>query len=140
MKHLFTILAAILLAGCASTRYASTYGESRDSTRVSTHQLDSIFARLMQRDSIYVREKGDTVTKYVERVRYQYKVHTDTLYKYRTLRDTVYMERRDSIRVEKPVYIEKPRRWYETGLMWVGGLCCIAAIMWHLVLYLKRKF
>ena len=146
MKHLFTILAAILLASCASTRYASTYDESRDSTRVSTRQLDSIFARLMQRDSIYirdsiyVREKGDTVTKYVERVRYQYKVHTDTLYKYRTLRDTVYMERRDSIRVERPVYIEKPRRWYETGLMWAGGLCCIAAIMWALFLYLKRKF
>ena len=53
MKHLFTILAAILLASCASTRYASTYDESRDSTRVSTHQLDSIFARLMQRDRIF---------------------------------------------------------------------------------------
>ena len=69
MKHLFTILTAILLASCASTRYASTYDESRDSTRVSTHQLNSIFARLMQRDSIYirdsiyVREKGDTVTR-----------------------------------------------------------------------------
>ena len=146
MKHLFLILAAILLASCASIRYASTYDESRDSVRVSTRQLDSIFARLMQRDSvfirdsIYVREKGDTVTKYVERVRYQYKVRTDTLYKYRTLRDTVYMEKRDSIRVEKPVYIEKPRRWYETGLMWAGGLCCISAIMWALFLYLKRKF
>ena len=75
MKHLFTILAAILLASCASTRYASTYDESRD-----------------------------------------------------------------SIRMEKPVYIEKPRRWYETGLMWSGGLCCISVIMWALFLYLKRKF
>ena len=146
MKHLFLILAAILLASCASTRYAPTYDESRDSVRVSTRQLDSAFTRLMQRDSvfirdsIYIRERGDTVTKYMERVRYQYKVQTDTLYKYRTLRDTVYMERRDSIRVEKPVYIEKPRRWYETGLMWAGGLCCIAAIMWVLFLYLKRKF
>lgn len=59
-------------------------------------QRDSVYIR----DSIYVREKGDTV----------------------------YMERCDSIRVEKPVYIEKPRRWYETGLMWA------------LFLYLKRKF
>ena len=47
MRHLFFILAAILLASCASTRYASTRDESRDSVRVSTHQLDSIFARLM---------------------------------------------------------------------------------------------
>ena len=146
MKHLFLILAAILLASCASTRYAPTYDESRDSVRVSTRQLDSAVARLMQRDSvfirdsIYIRERGDTVTKYMERVRYQYKVQTDTLYKYRTLRDTVYMEKRDSIRVEKPVYIEKPRRWYETGLMWVGGLCCISALLWAMCLYLKRKF
>lgn len=146
MKHLFTILAAILLASCASTRYTSTYDESRDSVRVSTRQLDSIFARLMKRDSIYVhdsiyvREKGDTVYQYVEKLRYKYVNSVDTLYKYRTMRDTVYMERCDSIRVEKPVYIEKPRRWYEKGLMWTGSMCCIAAILLALFLYLKRKF
>lgn len=146
MKHLFTILTAILLAGCASTRYASTYEGSRDSTRVSTHQMDSIFSRLMQRDSIYVhdsiyvREKGDTVYQYVEKLRYKYVNSVDTLYKYRTMRDTVYMERCDSIRVEKPVYIEKPRRWYEKGLMLAGSMCCIALILWTLIMYLKRKF
>ena len=146
MKHLFTILAAILLAGCASTRYASTYEGSRDSTRVSTHQMDSIFARMTQRDSIYVhdsiyvREKGDTVYQYVEKLRYKYVNSVDTLYKYRTMRDTVYMERCDSIRVEKPVYIEKPRRWYEKGLMLAGSMCCIALILWTLIMYLKRKF
>ena len=146
MKHLFTILAAILLAGCASTRYASTYEGSRDSTRVSTHQMDSVFARMTQRDSIYVhdsiyvREKGDTVYQYVEKLRYKYVNSVDTLYKYRTLRDTVYMERCDSIRVEKPVYIEKPRRWYEKGLMWAGSMCCTVLILLTLFLYLKRKF
>ena len=146
MKHLFTILAAILLAGCASTHYASTYEGSRDSTRVSTHQMDSIFSRLMQRDSIYVhdsiyvREKGDTVYQYVEKLRYKYVNSVDTMYKYRNLRDTVYIERCDSIRVEKPVYIEKPRRWYEKGLMCAGGMCCIALILWTLIMYLKRKF
>lgn len=146
MKQLFMILAAILLASCAGTRYASTYEGSRDSTRVSTHQLDSIFARLTQRDSIYVhdsiyvREKGDTVYQYVEKLRYKYVNSVDTLYKYRTMRDTVYMERCDSIRVEKPVYIEKPRRWYEKGLMLAGSMCCIALILLTLFLYLKRKF
>ena len=45
-----------------------------------------------------------------------------------------------AMKAGKPVYIEKPHRWYETGLMWAGGLCCIAAIMWALFLYLKRKF
>lgn len=146
MKHLFMILAALMMASCVGVRYASTYEGSRDSTRVSTHQMDSIFARMTQRDSIYVhdsiyvREKGDTVYQYVEKLRYKYVNSVDTLYKYRTMRDTVYMERCDSIRVEKPVYIEKPRRWYEKGLMLAGSMCCIALILWTLLLYLKRKF
>ena len=145
MRHLFFILAAILLASCASTRYASTRDESRDSVRVSTRQLDSIFARLMQRDSlfirdsIYVREKGDTVTKYVERVRYQYKLKTDTLYKYRTLRDTTYIERVDSVQIKQPVYIEKQIKWYNQGFIWLGKLCCLAAVIYALFLYIRRK-
>lgn len=145
MKHIFMILAAIMLASCAGARYASTYEGSRDSTRVSTHQMDSIFARMTQRDSIYVhdsiyvRDKGDTVYQYVEKLRYKYVNSVDTLYKYRTMRDTVYMERCDSIRVEKPVYIEKPRRWYEKGLMLAGSMCCIALILLTLFMYLKRK-
>lgn len=145
MKHIFMILVAIMLASCVGARYASTYEGSRDSTRVSTHHMDSIFARMTQRDSIYVhdsiyvREKGDTVYQYVEKLRYKYVNSVDTLYKYRTLLDTVYIERCDSIRVEKPVYIEKPRRWYEKGLMLVGSMCCIALILWTLIMYLKRK-
>ena len=140
------ILAALMMASCVGARYASTYEGSRDSTRVSTHQMDSIFARMTQRDSIYVhdsiyvREKGDTVYQYVEKLRYKYVNSVDTLYKYRTLLDTVYIERRDSIRVEKPVYIEKTRRWYEKWLMWAGGMCCTALILLTLFLYLKRKF
>lgn len=145
MKHLFTILAAILLASCASTRYASTYDESRDSTRVSTHQLNSIFARLMQRDSIYirdsiyVREKGDTVTKYVEKTLYKWRTRSDTVYRDRLRVDTLYTERTDSVTVEKPV-IEKQIKWYNQGFMWLGKMCCIALILWAIFLYLKRKF
>ena len=132
-----------MLTSCAATRKASTE-EVTDNYR-STEKLDSIFINAIQRDSIYlrdsiyVRERGDTVTTYVERVRYQYKLQSDTLYKYLTLRDTLYMVKRYRVRVEKPVYIEKPRLWYETGLMWVGGLCCLAAILWAIFLYLKRK-
>lgn len=145
MKHLFTILAAILLASCASTRYASTYDESRDSTRVSTHQLNSIFAQLMQRDSIYirdsiyVREKGDTVTKYVEKTLYKWRTRSDTVYRDRLRVDTLYTERTDSVTVEKPV-IEKQIKWYNQGFMWLGKMCCIALILWAIFLYLKRKF
>lgn len=31
-------------------------------------------------------------------------------------------------------------RWYQTVLAKIGGLCCIAALLWLSFLYLKRKF
>ena len=40
---------------------------------------------------------------------------------------------------EKEAKTEKPV-WYQTILAKIGGLCCIAALLWLLFLYLKRKF
>ena len=31
-------------------------------------------------------------------------------------------------------------KWYQTVLAKIGGLCCIAVLLWLLFLYLKRKF
>lgn len=145
MKPIIVFISLLMLASCASTRHASTARIDRDSTYTSTQRLDSLFRAIMQRDSIYrrdsifVREKGDTVTKYVERVRYQYKTRTDTVYRDRTVRDTVFINRTDSVRVEKPVYIEKPIKWYNQAFIWCGKMCCLAFILWVLFLYLKRK-
>lgn len=40
---------------------------------------------------------------------------------------------------ESETKIEKPV-WYQTVLAKISGLCCIAALLWALFLYLKRKF
>lgn len=40
---------------------------------------------------------------------------------------------------EKKTAITRPK-WYQTILAKIGGLCCIAALLWLLFLYLKRKF
>ena len=77
------IIAAAMLTSCASTRRATSSRDTRDSTRIISQQVDSIYHQLMQRDSIYyrdsiyIKEKGDTVTYYVERLRYAYKIKTD---------------------------------------------------------------
>ena len=145
MRFLVMIIAAAMLTGCASTRRATSSRDTRDSTRIS-QQVDSIYRLLMQRDSIYyrdsiyIKEKGDTVTYYVERLRYAYKIKTDTIYTYKLKRDTVYAVRTDSIRITVPTYIEKPRKWYDTGAIWLGRMCCLAFLLWVLFLYLKRKF
>lgn len=147
MRYLTALIALLMLAGCASTRRAvNTYQMQQDSTYNSVRQLDSLFRVMMQRDStyrrdsIYIREKGDTVTKYVERTKYRIVTRTDTVYRDRLRIDTLYINRTDSVTVEKPVYIEKQMKWYDKGFIWVGRLCCLAAILWALFLYLKRKF
>ena len=146
MKHLLIIVSALILASCASMRHASTHQVDRDSTYLSTRQLDSLYRAFWQRDSVYKRDsiyvyqKGDTVTKYVEKEIYKWRTRTDTIYRDRWRVDTMYVERVDSVTVEKPVYIEKQIKWYNQGFIWLGRLCCIALILWALFLYLKRKF
>ena len=141
MKHLLWILAALLLTSCAATKRTTTEREYN-----STQHLDSLFKSTLSRDSIYihdsiyVREKGDTLYKYVEKIRYKYITRQDTITRYTLKVDTVY---KDSGRVEvneRPVYVEKPVKWYNKGFMWLGRMCCIASILWALFLYLKRKF
>lgn len=146
MKYFVILLIASLLIGCAAPRYGSTVQIDRDSTHFSTQRLDSLYKAIWQRDSVYKRDsiyiydKGDTITTYVEKTLYKWRTHTDTVYRDRWRTDTLYIERTDSIAVEKPIYIEKQIKWYNQGFIWLGKMCCLAAILWALFLYLKRKF
>ena len=143
MKHILWIVALLMLMSCAATRKAST--EVTDNYR-STEKLDSIFITAIQRDSIYlhdsiyVRETGDTVYKYVEKLRYKYVNSVDTLYRTIVRVDTAYVERTKVEIREKPMYIEKQVKWYNKGFMWLGRICCLSAILWAILLYIKRKF
>lgn len=40
---------------------------------------------------------------------------------------------------EQETKITRPK-WYQTVLAKIGSLCCIAALLWAIFLYLKRKF
>ena len=144
MRNIFWIVALLMLMSCAATRKASTE-EVTDNYR-STERLDSIFINSIQRDSIYlhdsiyVREKGDTVYKYVEKLRYKYVKRVDTLYLTIARVDTAYVDRTKLEVCEKPVYIEQEIKWYNRCCMWLERICCLAAILWAIFLYLKRKF
>ena len=144
MKHLLCITVLLMLMSCAASRKASTtevenkyhYTERLDSIFITTVQRDSIYLH----DSIYVREKGDTVYKYVEKLRYKYVNSVDTLYRTIVRVDTAYTYRTKLEVYEKPVYIDKKVKWYNKVGMWLGRICCLAAILWAIFLYLKRKF
>ena len=143
MKHILWIVALLTLMSCATTRKASTEevtdnyrsAERLDSIFITTIMLDSIYVL----DSVYVREKGDTVYKYVEKIRYKYVNSVDTLYRYIMQVDTAYVDRIKLEVYEKPVYIEKQEKWYNKGFKWLGRICFLVIILYVFLLYLRKR-
>lgn len=80
-----------------STQYVPVESVRYDSVFFEKIRKDSVFVQ----DSVFVKEKGDTV--FTNRLRY--------IYKYVLKSDTVYISRTDSIRVPYPV--EKKLSWWE---------------------------
>jgi hypothetical protein len=123
-KILFIALLTLVLSACRSsvqTQYIP----------VESVRIDSIYIRsvardtLLQRDSIYVLERGDTLR--IER--------WHTLYKTRLLTDTLYIERNDTVR--QVVQVQKQlSKWQRTqitlGKIMIVLLFCAlcAAVLW----------
>ena len=125
------VMLALALTSCTKTVYVPTEHivYSTDTVYEAVLRVDSV----IQRDSVAVVQKGDTVliTKY--RDRYRVKERTDTVYKAKT----------DSVRVREPYPVERPlTKWEQTkmdfGGMFLGGLIAVgvaAVIVW----IVKRK-
>lgn len=101
MRMLYVLLLSLLAFSCTTTEYVPVETTKTDSIYISLFERDSIYIQ----DSIYVRDRGDTV--YVEKVKYRYKERVRT--------DTIYTERTDSIRIPYPVE-RKLGKWEETYL------------------------
>ena len=135
---------ALLMAGCATTKNEA-YRARRGSEHAAMHRHDSTMRTATLRDSVYFRDsisivqKGDTVTKYVERTRYRLSARADTVFRYRLRTDTLVVVRSDSVVVYRPVHAGNRLRWYDKCFAYIGRLCCIAAILWAIFIYLKRK-
>ena len=130
MRHLLWIVMGLLLFGCTTTREASSdyrTTERMDSVFITTTQRDSIYLH----DSIYMLEKGDTVYKYVERLRYKYVSTSDTVM--RTKIDTSFVERVELREVEQQV------EWYNKCFMRLGQLVCAAIILCVLYYFLNKR-
>lgn len=92
------------LCSC-STQYVPVESVRYDSIFIEKLKKDSIFVQ----DSVFIRQKGDTVFK--DKFKF--------VYKYVLLRDTMLTVRRDSVPV--PVPVEKKRTWWEQTKIDVGG-------------------
>lgn len=117
---IFTIIIILLtsaICSCRSVQYVPVEVIKTDTTYINKVQRDSIY----QLDSVYIRDKGDTVL--ITKTRY--------LYRDKLIRDTVYMSHIDSVQVPYPIE-KKLTRWQQFRLD-VGGWAIIVVIITILV-------
>lgn len=88
-------LLAVLVTSCGSLRKQVETIYVRDTTYISKVKVDSVF----KRDSIFVKEKNDTVYVYKEKVRDRFRMLCDTVYRH--IVDSVYVDRVREVQVEK---------------------------------------
>lgn len=109
-------LMLIALGACKSVKYVPVETIKYDSIYITQHQRDSIYLH----DSIFHKEKGDTIliekwhTKYIEK-----QVH-----------DTLIQVERDTIPQPYPYEVEVPARlsWWQKTRMHVGEVTLIALL------------
>ena len=101
------LLVCVVMVGCRTLPEPEPVVRvERDSIYLRSVERDSVFVR----DSVTIREQGDTV--YRDRWRVEYRE--------RVLRDTAYIERNDTI--TNVVEVEKALKWWERTRMAVGDV------------------
>lgn len=122
---LFVFIALLLvlwLTACTTTRIVEVERVRTDTCYINRYQRDSIY----RCDSIYIKDRGDTV--WIERW------HTVDRDRLRT--DTIYISRTDSVPVPYLVteYVEKPLTWWQQTRINVANavlfVFVIAAAFW----------
>lgn len=121
MAWMFILLVAgfvlIAMESCRSVKYVPVETIKHDSLYITQHQKDSIYIH----DSIYQKEKGDTVliekwhTRYIEK----------------QVRDTLIQIQRDTIPQPYPYEVEVPAQlsWWQKTRMYIGEITIIALLV-----------
>ena len=125
------MIVAALLSGCTKTEYITVEKVRTDTLQYYCNIRDSIHLR----DSVFVKEKGDTV--WIE------KWHTAIRDRWRV--DTVYRSRTDTLvsMTEHVKEVKKPLTWWQEARIFVGGFVIfagIALLVWKFLVPLGRKF
>lgn len=126
-KSLLLVLTvlAILIVGlglCScSPKIIDHYIYQRDTTYVAVEKVDSIF----HKDSVFIREKGDSVYIYKEKNRYKYIYLHDTTYKVKV--DSVLIEREKIVEMEKP--LAKSKQLKMDAFWWLIGALALC-LLW----------
>ena len=123
---------AMLAGGCSRKVYVPVESVrlGRDTLWRTIRHTDTV----MDRDTVRMRERGDTV--FVESLKWRWRI--------REVRDTVRVVRVDSVTRAEPYPVEVVReverkaRWWERVLMWAGGVALGALLL--LAVYKGRRY
>ena len=107
-KVWLVLLVCVVMVGCRTLPEPEPVRVARDSIYLSRVERDSVFVR----DSVTIREKGDTV--YRDRWRVEYRE--------RVLRDTAYIGKSDTLIITKVVEVATPLSWWKRVKMSAGGV------------------
>lgn len=119
------VCAVMILSSCGALRKQIETVYVRDTTYISKVQVDSVF----KRDSIFVKEKNDTIYVYKEKVRDRYRLLRDTVYQHSV--DSVYVDKVREVKVEKQL-----NAWQKFRL---HGFWVLAAMVGGYVVWKYRK-
>ena len=108
-RLIVAILAGLSLWGCKPYKVAQRETVIKDSLYITQRMID----RVLIRDSVFERHVHDTIYRYRER---------ETV-RYLAMRDTLYIERRDSVSVPYPV--ERQLTKWEAIRMRLGDILLI---------------
>lgn len=162
-KNTIYLLCVLLCVGC--TRTVKTNVQTHDTIYVEHSTTDTLITQqrasdtlyvtktdteyrtlinnVSRRDSVYIREKGDTITIYKEHWLTDHR--TDTIYKVRS--DTVYKARTDTVIVyksatqsdstykateEKKEVVKQKKDWKSRIIIGLLGFAVIGAVFWWL--------
>ena len=128
---LINLLAGFVLIGlgaCRSVRYIPIESVRHDSVVTILHHRDSIY----QHDSVYIKEKADTLL--IER--------WHTRWRDRVSHDTLYMSKTDTIRVPVPVErkLSKSERTYITIGKWSVGAVAGLVLAAICFIFFRRRW
>ena len=115
-----------VICSCRTVKYVPVETIKVDTTYINKLQRDSIYML----DSVYVKEKGDTVL--IEKYKY--------LYRDKLVRDTMYISKADSIQVPYPV--EKELTWWlkiKIAIIDFVMVVCILVIIFFVLRLFKKK-
>jgi len=116
---LLTLIVAVVVCSC-SPRVVTQIHYQHDTTYIERQKIDSIF----HRDSIYIKDHGDTVWIYKELWREKYKYVRDTVAVVRV--DSVAVEREKIVEVEKP--LTKWQSLKQRAFPWLLGLVSLLGL------------